>query len=63
MGYNIIAGLDGVKREIELLIDSPSDLATAAAEAQPAPGSVAYTADLSYIAMLGPDGEWHQIGG
>ena len=63
MGYRIIAGLDGIKREIELLIDSASDLATAAAEAHPAPGSVAYTADMSYIAMLGPDGVWHQIGG
>jgi hypothetical protein len=63
MGYNIIAGLDGVKREIELLLDSPADLIRATAEAHPAPGSVAYTADLSYIAMLGPDGEWHQIGG
>jgi len=63
MGYNIIAGLDGVKREIELLLDSASDLIQATAEAHPAPGSIAYTADLSYIAMLGPDGEWHQIGG
>jgi len=45
MGYNIIAGLDGVKREIELLIDSPSDLATAAAEAQPAPGSITYSVE------------------
>ena len=63
MGYNIIAGLDGVKREIELLLDSPADLIRATAEAQPAPGSIAYTADHSFQAMLGPDGVWHQIGG
>lgn len=36
MAYRIIDGLDGIKREIELLIDSASDLATAAAEAHPA---------------------------
>jgi len=45
MGYNIIAGLDGVKREIELLLDSPADLIRATAEAQPAPGSIAYSVE------------------
>lgn len=63
MSYNIIAGLDGIKREIELLLDSPADLIQATAEAQPAPGSIAYTADHSFQAMLGPDGVWHQISG
>ena len=28
-----------------------------------APGSFAYTADFSYIAQKGLDGEWHEIGG
>lgn len=27
------------------------------------PGSFAYTADFSYIAQKGLDGEWHEIGG
>lgn len=48
-----------VLRKLEFLIGSAADLSSIP---DCAPGSVAYTADLSYMAMF--DGtEWVQIGG
>lgn len=31
-------------------VDTPCDI-----------GSIAYTADLAYICMLGPDNQWHEV--
>ena len=48
-----------MRRKAEYLIDSESDLSSIP---DVAPGSVAYTPDLSYMAMYDGD-NWHQIGG
>lgn len=45
----------------EALVDAESDLADLPEEY--APGSVAYTADLTSMWQKGPDGNWHKIGG
>ena len=54
---------------MEFLIDSEEDLTTLPTAKNkknlhecPAVSSVAYSADLSVIAMLGNDDEWHRIG-
>lgn len=66
MSYNILSSSDGVQIQRdkgirEILIDSSADLANVPTDT--APGSVAYTADMSYIAMKANDGTWKQIGG
>ena len=48
-----------IRSKSEWLIDSDSDLSGIP---DVAPGSVAYTPDLSYMAMYDGD-TWHQIGG
>lgn len=44
-----------------LLVRSSDKVSSLPADA--APGSTAYTADLSYMAMKDIDGTWQQIGG
>lgn len=46
---------------LSLLLKSSDKVSSLPEEA--APGSTAYTADLSYIAMKDIDGTWKQIGG
>lgn len=46
---------------MEFLIDSSADLADLPEDA--APGSVAYTANMGYMAMKDNSGQWQQIGG
>ena len=48
-----------MRRKAEYLIDSEADIDSIP---DVAPGSVAYTPDLSFMAMYDGD-EWHQIGG
>lgn len=47
--------------KMEFLIDSSADLADLPEDA--APGSVAYTANMGYMAMKDNSGQWQQIGG
>ncbi len=64
MAYKIIKSNDGVEEDrekCEILIESQSDLANVPETA--APGSVAYTADMSAIYMKAINGNWTQIGG
>lgn len=57
--YEKDGGTEHRYSKTEWLIGSSSDLTDIP---EVAPGSVAYTADLTYMAMY--DGEeWHQIGG
>ena len=51
---------DGV---ISALIRNAGVLDTDPQARDAAPGSTAYTADMSFMAMKDPDGVWQQIGG
>lgn len=45
----------------EWLVQSASELSTLPDTV--GPGSVAYTADLSFMGMMDEDGQWQEIGG
>ena len=63
MAYKVLKSNNGRSEDAnraEVLIESSSDLANLPENL--APGSVAYTASMSYIAMKAIDGTWKQIG-
>ena len=63
MAYKVLKSNNGRSEDAnraEVLIESSADLANLPENL--APGSVAYTADMSYIAMKAIDGAWKQIG-
>ena len=66
MGYNILTNSAGTETQTdigkrEILIDAAGDLANIPADT--APGSVAYTADMTLMYMKANDGTWKRIGG
>ena len=68
MSYEIVkAGNKQASRYREFIINSESDVSTLPTSTPnsdgevAAPGSVAYTKDLSHAYMLGPDDVWREV--
>ena len=62
--FKIIESSSGVREDankVDILLKNAAAISQVPADC--APGSFAYTADFSYIAQKGLDGEWHEIGG
>lgn len=61
MGYEILKKGDGyqVSNMCTIMIEGSSDVANLPDNV--APGSIAYTADMSLMYMFGLDGTWHEI--
>ena len=61
MAYAVIKKGDGYERSgvCTIMIESASDIQNLPGDI--APGSVAYTADMSLMYMFGLDGQWHEI--
>ena len=64
MAFSVLKSTSGTQEsanKVEILIDAANDLNTLPTEY--APGSIAYTADLSQMYMKSLDGTWTRIGG
>ena len=61
MAFEILKKGDGYQRSnvCTIMIESENDIDNLPGDV--APGSIAYTADMSLMAMFGLDGEWHEI--
>ena len=62
--YKIIGSSSGIREDankVSILLKDAAAISQVPEDC--APGSFASTADYSYMARKGLDGEWHQIGG
>lgn len=65
MAYAVVKSInndhewDADKQTVEVLVSSSSEVSSLPTRF--APGSVAYTADLNYIAIKAPNGTWTEV--